>query len=271
MNRPWLYAEELLPRFAKFTNADNLRARLRQCYPTVVELEKLANERRIPIHETFQGAVIGLFHVMAPSRQRFLNLVVDSERTPEAAAEEAERAESLVETITRLVKAAVSYVRAAWGEEVFLPNPTSRENEMSVVQYANFNGKKFLLTGDAGREALAEVIVHSPAVALTLPGIDYFQVPHHGSRRNVDSDTLDVILGPRLPSDQAHPRRFYGSISSAKADPDHPRKAVKRAINHRGGGVIETEGVNKVAWINAPARAGWTIAEEAPYPEDQEA
>jgi len=269
MNRPWLYADELLPRFANFTNADNLRARLRQCYPTVVELESIANRRGIPINEVFQGAAIGAFIVMAPSRARFLDLVVDSERTPEAAPEEEDRAESLLEQVFRVAKAAVAYIRAAWGEEVFSPNPTSRENEMSVVQFANFKGTTFLLTGDAGREALTEVINYAPNVSLGLPGIDRFQVPHHGSRRNVSTEVLDALLGPRLSGPTAD-YKFSAVISSAKADADHPRKTVVRAMHHRGGFVAATEGVSICSGVDAPGRAGWSPAQGLPYYEEQE-
>src|SRR3546814_17981850 len=75
---------------------------------------------------------------MAPSRNRYLDLIVDSERTPEAVEEESL---SIFEVALKAAAAAVAFVRSAWGEEVFSPNPTSAENEMSVIQYACLEGR----------------------------------------------------------------------------------------------------------------------------------
>lgn len=69
---------------------------------------------------------------------------------------------------------------------------------MSVVQYANLHGHRILLTGDAGRAGLAEAADYAPFAGLALPGIDRFQVPHHGSRRNVSTEILDRWLGAQL-------------------------------------------------------------------------
>ena len=60
--------------------------------------------------------------------------------------------------------------------EVFSPNETSAENEMSIVQYANICGQRVVLTADAGRAALAEAADYTPYVGLQLPGVDQFQV-----------------------------------------------------------------------------------------------
>lgn len=136
---------------------------------------------------------------------------------------------------------------------------------------ANLFGEKILLTADAGRSGLAEAASFAPYVGLTLPGIDRFQVPHHGSRRNVSTETLDQWLGQRLPAKPAEGQEtFTAVISSAKADEDHPRKAVVRACIHRGAKVVTTEGASLRTGHNAPKRDGWNAATPLPYPEDQE-
>jgi len=117
---------------------------------------------------------------------------------------------------------------------------------------------------------LTEAADFAPLVGLNLPGIDKFQVPHHGSRRGVTSELLDRWLGPRLP----HPlstgqETFVGMISSALEDKDHPRNAVVRAMYHRGGVVTATEGSTKCFGYNAPYR-GWGPAVPIAYPWDQE-
>ena len=83
MLRPWLYAAEIIGRFENFTSVDNLKKRLKEIYPNIAALEEIALERDIHIYEPFQGASIGAFTVMAPTKKRHLDLVVVSEKTPE--------------------------------------------------------------------------------------------------------------------------------------------------------------------------------------------
>ncbi len=268
MLRPWLYADELLPRFKRFTNVENLKRRLKDIYPNIAALEEIANNRGIPIYEPFQGKRIGAFTVMTPSRSRYLDLVVQSERTPEAIEETKEQEGALAS----LFYAASRFIRSPWRKETFSSEETSAENEMSVVQFAMLNGHRILLTGDTGRAGLTEAADYAPRIGLSLPKIDKFQVPHHGSRRNVSTETLDRWLGSRLDSRPAEgSETFTAIISSAKADKDHPRKAVVRAMIHRGGKVFKTEeGTLCIYSQGAPPRSGWVPMKPESYPEDQE-
>jgi len=266
MLRPWLYADELINRFSRFASVENLAKRLREIYPNIAALEELAIEAGTVIKEPFQGKVIGDIHVLAPSKVRYLDLVVESEKTPEAT--KASQA-SLMESLGVVARKVVNLIRSAWGVEVFPEEDTSPENNMSIIQYANLCGKRILLTGDAGRSAMNEAADYAPYVGLSLPGIDQIQVPHHGSRHNVSTEVLDRWLGERLdekPADGA----FTAIVSASKEDKDHPRKSVVRAFIHRGATVITTEGSDKCTRHNAPVREGWGAVEPMPYPEDQE-
>ena len=269
MLRPWLYANELIDRFSRFSNVDNLVRRLKDIYPNIAVLEKIASAKGIPIYAPFQGTQIGEFTVLAPTKQRYLDLVVASEKTPEATKELIEhflkREQNLFQ---RAALRAISFIRSLWGEEIFSPEETSSENEMSIVQYAYLCEKKILLTADAGRGALTEAANFARKV---LPGIDFFQVPHHGSRRNVSTDILDFLLGKRLPRKlEKGSEKFTAIISASKEDKDHPRKAVVRACIHRGAKVISNQDGNKYVFRNRPLRNGWTNVTGLPYPEEQE-
>ena len=274
MLRPWLYADELIDQFAYYTNSENLANKLKEIYSNIAELEEIAEEKDIPIYEPFQGENIGDFTVLVPTKERYLDLVVESDKTPEAAKE---NTQSLLERGLDLVEKAgaraISLIRAAWGEETFSSEETSHENEMSVIQYANLCGKKILLTADAGRGTLAEAADYAPSAGLTLPGIDRFQVPHHGSRRNVSTEILNTWLGEILPETEKPEEgtgRFTAIISASEEDEDHPRKVVIRACIHRGAKVISTEDGGKRTGHNTPPREGWTTVSGLPYPEDQE-
>ena len=194
-----------------------------------------------------------------------MDLIVESEKTPQSIQAQ--------QTFTaKVVEAAAAFLKAVWGAEAFSPEEPSAENEMSVVQYANLCGKRVLLTADTGRAGLAEAADYAPFVGLTLPGIDQFQVPHHGGRRNVSTELLDRWLGPILhPKPAARNERFTAIISASPKDKDHPRKAVVRAMIHRGGMVVTTkEGKDLRTGHNAPAREGWVPAVPMQYPDEQE-
>jgi hypothetical protein len=267
INRPWIYAETLLPWFPSYASADRLAARLRDVYSNLAALEDIALRKGVQIAAPFQGANIGAFAVMAPNGTRFIQLVLDSDRTPESISPATQQA--LGEAVAGLLAKAKKLVKHLWGHEVFSPNETSAENEMSVIQYANLCNQKIMLTGDSGRGALADAIQFAPQIQVALPGIHRFQVPHHGSRRNVSTETLDQILGQRVP--QGAPKTFSGFCSAAAMDQDHPRKSVQRAIIHRGGHFYPTKGKSlRSSGGAAPARPGWTSVTSADYPEDQE-
>jgi Metallo-beta-lactamase superfamily len=274
MLRPWDYAAEIIDQFSRYTSVEGLKTKLRENYPYIAELERIANKRGIPISEPFQSAQIGAFSVLAPSQARYLQLIVDSDKTPQAAAD-ANRGllDAMTEMLTEVAKKAVNYIRAAWGEEIFSSEDTSAENEMSVIQYARLCGRKILLTADAGRGALTEAADFAPSVGLVLPGINRFQVPHHGSRRNVSTEILDRWLGACLKvKPEEGSETSTAIISAGREDEDHPRRSVVRAMVHRGAKVVSTDdgsGTKRTSQ-NAPDREGWSAAKPLEYPDDQE-
>jgi beta-lactamase superfamily II metal-dependent hydrolase len=270
MLRPWLYAGEILHRFKNVSSLEYLVRALKEAYPNILALEQIAVEKGIPIREPFQGAAIGAFRVMAPTKARYLDLIVRSNRTPDAKDAEAKSKSLIFAAVSKAARALVNRVKAAWGEEAFSDEDISAENKMSVVQYGVLCNQRVLLTADAGLESFAEAAAYAPVVGLNLPGINRFQAPHHGSRRNVSTEMLDQWLGAKLAAPPIKGQEaFTAIISSAKADPDHPRKAVQRALIHRGAKVISTEGRDICTWHN-PQREGWTAVEGDAYPEEQE-
>ena len=271
MLRPWIYSEELIDRFLRFTSVENLVKRLKEIYPNLVALEELAQEKGITILEPFQGQNVGDFVIMAPTRDRYLDLVVASDKTPDATVSEAAMALQRSSLLERIAAKAINLIKAAWGVEVFSSEETNPENEMCVVQFAEICGKRILLTADAGRAALTEAADFASSVGILLPGVDRFQAPHHGSRRNVSTEILDRWLGPRLKTKlKEGEEKFTAIISAAKKDEDHPRKSVLRALIHRGARVATTEGADLRTQYNAPPRKNWGAAPLISYPEEQE-
>jgi hypothetical protein len=81
--RPWDYARHVLPYFPRYQSVEALAKRLQDEYPYIYELEKIARRRGIEMYEPFQGARIGPFTVLAPSPARYLQLIIQSDKTPQ--------------------------------------------------------------------------------------------------------------------------------------------------------------------------------------------
>jgi hypothetical protein len=267
MLRPWIYSPFLLPYFARYSSAENLTERLRECFPYIDALEKVAIRRGIEIKEPFQGEQIGAFKVLAPSPARYFQLVINSDKTPQPTPKM-----GILAGLFDIARPVIKFIKAGWGSEKFSAEETSTENEMSVIQYANFNGRSVVLTGDAGRDGMHEAADYAPQAGLFLPGVSEFQTPHHGGRRNVNTHVLDRWLGPVLP--QLLPEgseRFRAIICASKEDADHPRKAVRRGLLHRGAKILTTE--DHHIWISGgdvPARPDYHPLPNSPYPDEQE-
>lgn len=268
MLKPWDYTEDLLRHFKYSNDATWLTSRLKSLYPNIAALEEIASERNIPIASPFQGTQIGSFTVTSPTYDHFVDCVVKSKRTPRYK----EISTVIKEGAIEAYKSIVNFIEANWGEEKFSDKETSEENEMSVVQYANIMGKKILLTADTGRKGLSDTIAFLEAEGVPLPGIDKFQVPHHGSRRNINSELFDQLVGSQLvkqPDDP--PKKFTALISASEEDEKHPRNVVLRAIWHRGGNIVMNDKQNIRSPIgDVPKRKGWTTLETIPYPMDME-
>ena len=258
MNRPWMHVTALMPRFRNVENRRWLAAKLKRVYSSVYELERVAREQRVEIGDVFEGVRIGEFRVLSPNREACLYRLAVATRTPVVA----EAEEILVEAMTR----------AAWGEENLKGGDrgTSAENETSVVQFAEFCGKKVLLTGDAGVEGLFDAHVNGMCLGIDMEALDLFQVPHHGSRSNVSSDTLDLWLGEALDQEPDSPPRRRAVICANQNDKQHPSKAVVRAMIHRGRRVLQTKGTLRYKARGAPRRNGWSSARALRYPRKME-
>jgi beta-lactamase superfamily II metal-dependent hydrolase len=231
MNRPWLYAHETLQHFHGNYTLQGLIDEMKERHPYLVELEELANTQGTQIHEAFQGANIGFFKVLAPSRERYIKLIPDLEKTPTAyKAEVAATAFPLWKAIT---DAAKKWLEEKWDVETLSDNPqppTSASNESCVVQYATLEeGRTVLLTADVGPDGLSEAADFGAALGLSLP--KFIQMPHHGSRHNVTPAILDRWLGPRKPQG-THVGSAFCSIGAKK--PEYPRGQVKNAFIRRG-------------------------------------
>ncbi|AKR54238.1 hypothetical protein XM25_00135 [Devosia sp. H5989] len=256
MNRPWRFASEIIGEFHGNYTVDGLERAIRDAYPLLVQLEEIANRKGIPISDAFTYTQIGAFTVMAPTRERYLELIPQFDRTPES------YSTPVKGFLARLGEAvrSLAHFFETWGDEALEENPapTSPSNESCIVQLADFDGNTALLTADAGPDALRRAADAAEFVG-RLSSPNFVQVPHHGSRRNVTPTVLNRWLGNVLPEGAGQRGTAFCSVGRNKAE--YPRRRVSNAFLRRGYPVYTTGG----GWIhhnnNMPERAGSAPAE----------
>lgn len=228
MNRPWLYAAEILHHFHGSFTLQGLIDNIKERHPYLVELERLSIQQGTVIHDVFQGARIGAFTVLAPTRDRYVNSIPDFGKTPERYTTEATGLRSL--GLFRTLAEAAKKLFENWDIETLSSNAvTSASNESCVVQYAVLGDKGVLLTADVGPIGLAEAANFGAQLGFDRP--KFVQVPHHGSRHNVTPSVLDAWLGSKQPQGTVVGTAFC-SVGSNKVD--YPRGQVTNAFTRRG-------------------------------------
>lgn len=240
MNRPWRFSAEIIGAFHGNFTVDGLTKAIRDAYPLLVQLEDLANKKGIPIRDAFTYTQIGAFTVLAPTRQRYLELIPKFDRTPTSYVTPVK---GFLAKIGEAVKQLAHFFET-WGSEALEenPSPTSASNESCLVQIADFNGRTALLTADAGPDALHRAADAAYAIGMLAPPT-FVQVPHHGSRRNVTPSVLDRWLGTVLPEGSTPRGTAFCSVGANK--PDYPRRRVSNAYLRRGYPVFKTDN----SWI----------------------
>jgi beta-lactamase superfamily II metal-dependent hydrolase len=266
MNRPWLYAVQVLDKFHGNWTLEGLIKKMKEMHPYLVELEKIAAEKGTPVYEVFQGASIGQFTVLAPSRPRYIELIPDLDKTPPSYAEA--KSTSLFAPIVDAAKAAVSWIKEKWDIETLDENPpaTSASNETSVVQIGVFDDHRVLLTADVGPAGLTEAANYAELLGL-LGSLKVVQVPHHGSRRNVTPAVLNRWLGERMANSGVV--RGGALCSVGKNKTEHPRRKVSNAFIRRGYPVYCARTGPVQYGHDMPAR-NWNSATAEPFHEDVE-
>jgi len=162
--------------------------------------------------------------------------------------------DNLVSAYLGTTEAPRSVIGTALMDSLRGANDTSAQNNSSAILLLSVDGQRVLFTGDAGVGALTAAASYAASVGLSLTGLDGWQVPHHGSRHNVNSAVLDLIGGP------------FAFISAAVAGkPDHPSSNVTNALIRRGTQVFGTCGLNLWHRRDAPERSGYKAADPVPF------
>jgi beta-lactamase superfamily II metal-dependent hydrolase len=240
-------------------------------YEAIVELYDLAIEKGIRVTEPFTGEkrFSDSVRIMGPTPARYVGLleqmIVEAVDGVEKArfALSSNSSNVLLAAGRRVLEKVLTYFPF---ETLGDDDDASPRNQSSSITLLNVDDKRFLFTGDAGIESLAQAADEYEATfgTFSVAPLHFFQAPHHGSKHNLGKTVLNRLFGePDSGFDE-----FTAFISSAKASEKHPSPKVTNALGRRGGRVFVTEG-NSIVHGNWAGRSGYSsISPLAPLDEE---
>lgn len=220
---------------------------VRASVETAQDLFNAITARGKIIVEPFQGARIGFLFVCGPSQQYYEQLLKDF---------------SDLEKLKSMEESMIAYERQSLGEGLLGSNvqgqqlevsssglgeaPTEPENNSSTILWMKHADDGLLFTADAGVEALM-----AAKQAYIIGDLRWMQIPHHGSRRNVNEGLIGY---------------FKPKTACVLADgtKKHPRRAVVNAFKAVGTEVFSTHYPNGChLWFHlgeVPSRTNYSSA-----------
>ena len=204
---------------------------------TVSNLIKVAEENKVTVEACLQGTSIGPFVVASPDENFYVDLVTG----------DLDRQGREQSSFKRFFNRVVSWIPAFWNKDELKEYPaTSVCNESSTVLYGKLMDKKYkiLMTADAGIEALSRAYEYINACQAFVSGsLTFIQMPHHGSRHNVNVEVLDDLLGAKM-TENSDANRGSSYASVAKEASEYPKRSVLNAFKTRGYNCKATRGEN---------------------------
>jgi beta-lactamase superfamily II metal-dependent hydrolase len=269
VHQPWRHSTEMLAlaRGARTQKAlfGAAAGKFEKSMAATVDLEAKAIAYGIPIVEPFAGETRfgGALTVVGPDQTFYESLLPDFRKGKDRKVGPESATELLLKALRSAAEQVVQAVKEALDLETLTDaGVTSAENESSVILHLAVDGRRLLLTADAGMDALTWAADYMDARGLNTAPLSLMQIPHHGSKRNVGPTILNRLLGE--PGSQA---AVYAAVASAaKAAPKHPAKRVTNAFTRRGAHVTTTEG--NTLMISNTKRDGWGPVEAVPFYED---
>lgn len=226
------------------------------------ELAALAEAQGTKIIEPFQG-VNGFgdaFVIAGPTPGYYEQMLAEQTVTTKA-----EAAPSTARRALRVLAEAAQRALASFPIELPFDDAggTNPRNNSAAITSFMIDGEHFLLPSDTGVPALTQALDYLDGLGRTAQRPRMFVLPHHGSRHNLDRDTVERILGPHTSSSRGE------AVASVSVDSANPSPRVANAAGRRGYPVYtNSKGTLLIKSPDAPDR-GWGPATALPpLPED---
>lgn len=241
MHRPWQHAV----RGDGDTQKEMREARM--SYSQAVDLEKLATSKGIEIIEPFAGSELQItsdayMHILGPDVTYYEELLKEFDHNKSLASKALETLKVPASAVGELVRKIQETLDPASETLDHVHKNTSAENNSSSIIYFNLYGHRMMFTGDAGVTALHRALDYGEGTGLDFSSLSFLDVPHHGSKHNVDAAFLDRI-GVKT-----------AFISATEDSKKHPSPRVTNALVRRGINFFTTEAGNILHHHDAPDR-----------------
>jgi beta-lactamase superfamily II metal-dependent hydrolase len=256
MHLPWQHSDMLTEAREFAFKSRALSEKVEKSFQAASDLEAIAERKSVPIVEPFAGMQTGdgVLRILGPSKAYYKELLTEVEAIGAQSL-----AITLSEQLRKLLKAAARLVpETLWVETLRDDGETSPTNNSSVITLLTVDGRKSLLTGDAGIPALEQALDILEAEGFEPGTLRFAQIPHHGSRHNVGPSVLNRLLGPKGQSTQNS--TAFASVPKKNPEHRHPHKKVTNAFHRRGYNVHITQGSTKRHHHDAPDREGWSTS-----------
>lgn len=267
MNMPWKYTSELMEMSYVDGRATmmTVEKELREDFRFINEIEESATKYKIQIKEAFSGLKIenGLFKVLSPHKDYYLEMLVNSKKTKRI---QALKEATLLDELSKYLNEedGQSGEFEDWDTETLGDDHYNidEENETSIVLYGFQRLGGVLLTGDAGVDALKHANVVAQVDNISLKDdLKFVEIPHHGGRHNVTTSLLNELFGEPIGKNDDPYRTAYVSVAE---NSDHPRNVVVNAFIRRGFEVYKTVGaIRCYKEGKMPDRYGYTLSNDA--------
>jgi beta-lactamase superfamily II metal-dependent hydrolase len=258
MHRPWEHAADIKSMFKNGRlTVTGLEENFAKSLQNASDLEDLATKKGIKIVEPFAGVknADGSVVILGPSLDYYQSLLPNFRQAPEAKAEV-----GFVQKFVSGVKEAAKMLAESLDIETLDDTgETSAENNTSAIVLFTHNGKRLLFTGDAGIPAINAAIQYAESNNINVSNLDFLDVPHHGSKRNIGPTILNKL----------RPKLAYVS-AAPEGEPKHPAKKVTNALHRRGCVTYVTQGKSIWHHCDAPAREGYGPITPIPFYEQVE-
>ena len=268
LHQPWNYNIASKFKDQRATNR-SIGERMKETCEPAWNLFEQAKEEGVEVQEPFalQNMDIhshgGTLRILGPTQDYYKELLPEFYGMPETKA--ASRAEG---TFAQMLQKAGNWVNDIWdqySDSIDNSGETSARNNSSVILEFVYGEKRLLFTADAGIPALQN------ACGLTgKEDLDFIQIPHHGSRRNVGCDVLDDLVGEKLPRGNSRDIAAYVSCAAENPDHKHPSRRVLNAFTRRGCQCLATAGRSLRLHRGAPGRQNYSALDPLPFYNDVE-
>jgi beta-lactamase superfamily II metal-dependent hydrolase len=213
--------------------------------PAAKEVDDLCNvamANGTDLYDAFQGlnAFGEALLIAGPTRAYYEQLVQEQIQEAATAAAAARGPGRIAAAVQRMAARALSVFPIESNfDDAGGTNP--RNNSCAIVD-VRLAQETFLFTADAGVPAINSALDYLDSQGRSDRYPDLVQLPHHGSRHNLDRATVGRLAGP--PTEDNRGSAFVSISKTAAADPRYPSPRVTNAFGRRGYFVGETAGQN---------------------------